>query len=73
MVGETEQGIDASRLVLGLQAYRPCAASQEDLARNVQRGLALGVRRFSYYNYGIMPRANFEWIKYCNRQLKEAE
>ncbi len=73
VVGETEQGIDASRLVLGLQAYRPCAASQEDLARNVQRGLALGVRRFSYYNYGIMPRANFEWIRYCNRQLKKAE
>jgi len=56
---------DGGRLVLGLQAYHPCAASAEGLWANVERGLGLGVRQFSYYNYGIGPRPSLEWIRYC--------
>jgi hypothetical protein len=67
---EIGQGIDPGRIVLGLQAYPPCAVSRKDLALNVQRGLDLGIKQFSYYNYGIMPRANLDWIRHCSGLLR---
>ena len=54
---------EPGRLVVGLQAYHPCANSSQELAANVKRALELGIRQFSYYNYGIMPRPNLQWIK----------
>jgi hypothetical protein len=53
------------RLLVGLQAYHPCATSAELLAAQVNAAARLGVRHFSYYNYGIMPRANLAWIRSC--------
>ena len=59
-----------ARLVVGLQAYHPAAASREGLKANVARALELGARQLSYYNYGNMPRPNLEWIKYCTQAAK---
>jgi len=55
------------RLVLGLQAYPPCARDMDTLKANVDRGAALGVSQFSYYNYGIMPRPSLQWVSHCIR------
>ena len=62
---------DPGRLVLGLQAYYPCARSADGLWANVERGLELGVKQFSYYNYGIAPRPCLDWVKYCTERSSE--
>jgi hypothetical protein len=65
-VQEVASGPDeARRLVVGLQAYHPCACSEAALAEQVHSATGAGVTRFSYYNYGIMPRANLEWVESC--------
>lgn len=51
------------RLVVGLQAYPPASPDAETLRANVRRAVELGVRRLSFYNYGIMPKPNLGWIK----------
>ena len=61
---------DPEQLVLGLQAYYPCANSADDLRANVECGLELGVRQFSYYNYGIAPKPCLEWIGNCIKNSK---
>ena len=65
-IREVEKDLgDVSRLVVGLQAYHPAAPDGETLKANVERALALGAEQFSYYNYGIMPRPNLQWIRTC--------
>lgn len=54
---------DASRLTVGLQAYPPAARSAEELASEVEMVRSCGVERLSFYNYGIMPFTNLEWIR----------
>ncbi|MDE3000473.1 MAG: hypothetical protein OXU79_15470 [Gemmatimonadota bacterium] len=51
------------QLVVGLQAYPPASPDAATLSAGVKRALDLGIRRFSFYNYGIMPPANLAWIK----------
>lgn len=51
------------QLVVGLQAYPPASPDAATLGAGVERALGLGIRRFSFYNYGIMPQANLAWIR----------
>lgn len=53
------------QLVVGLQAYPPASPDAPTLGAGVERALELGIRRFSFYNYGIMPPANLAWIRQC--------
>ena len=53
------------QLVVGLQAYPPASPDARTLSAGVERALNLGIRRFSFYNYGIMPQANLAWIRQC--------
>lgn len=53
------------QLVVGLQAYPPASPDAPTLGAGVERALDLGIRRFSFYNYGIMPPANLAWIRQC--------
>lgn len=70
-VRETLVGLDdPERLVLGLQAYHPCAASAEELQVNVEAGLGLGITKFSFYNYGIAPPPCLSWIGQCVKGMK---
>ena len=52
-----------SQLTVGLRAYPPATRSSEELVAEVRKVRELGVSRISFYNYGIMPYANLEWIK----------
>ncbi len=52
----------AGTIRLGLQVYPPAARSAAELAANVHQALELGVSRFSFYNYGIAPRACLQWL-----------
>lgn len=53
------------QLVVGLQAYPPASPDATALGAGVERALDLGIRRVSFYNYGIMPPANLAWIGRC--------
>ena len=52
-----------ARLLVGLQAYPPASPDAQTLLANVEGALDLGVRRFSFYNYGIMPMPNLSWVR----------
>jgi hypothetical protein len=60
------------QLVVGLQAYPPASPDVETLGAGVERALGLGIRRFSFYNYGIMPEANLAWIRQCIGDARRA-
>ena len=53
----------SAQLMVGLQAYPPASPDAETLRANAQGALDLGVRRFSFYNYGIMPMSNLSWVR----------
>ena len=61
--GTVAAGVAASRLVLGLQCYPPCATRASDLIAAADSGARLGVSRFSFYNYGIAPPACLRWVE----------
>ncbi len=53
----------ADRLLIGLQAYPPASPDADALKANVASATGLGIQRFSFYNYGIMPPANLDWVR----------
>lgn len=60
------------QLVVGLQGYPPASPDAATLGAGVERALGLGIRRFSFYNYGIMPPANLAWIRQCIGNARHA-
>jgi hypothetical protein len=54
------------QLIVGLQAYPPASPDQETLVATTHAAHELGINRFSFYNFGIMPEANLLWIKSVN-------
>lgn len=63
-VGEAAEGAgDASRLTVGLQAYPPAAREAAELLSQAEAVRACGVKRLSFYNYGILPLPNLRWIE----------
>ena len=59
-------------LIVGLSAFAPHSPSRSVLERNVERALEMGVRAFAFYNYGIMPERNLDWVRGCARALRQA-
>ena len=55
------QGPD--QLVVGLQAYPPASPNAETLCQNVETAQKLGISKFAFYNYGIMPLPYLDWVK----------
>lgn len=51
------------QLIVGLQAYPPASPDAEALLANTQAAYDMGIRRYSFYNFGIMPEPNLQWIK----------
>lgn len=64
--------LNPRQLVVGLQAYPPASPDATTLGAGVERALDLGIRRFSFYNYGIMPPANLAWIRQCIGDARRA-
>jgi hypothetical protein len=60
-------------LIVGLSAFTPHTPSQEVLTRNVRQALSMGVRDFSFYNYGIMPERNLAWVRDAVAIIREAD
>lgn len=59
-------------LIVGLSVLAPHTPSQKVLIRNVRQALRMGVRGFSFYNYGIMPERNLAWVKEAVRIIGDA-
>ena len=53
----------ADRVWVGFCVYPPASPDVETLATNVKAATDLGVRAISFYNYGIMPKRNLQWMK----------
>ena len=53
---------EPAQLLVGLQAYPPASGRPEDLLANVKGAWDRGIRRFSFYNFGIMPAPNMAWV-----------
>jgi hypothetical protein len=60
-------------LIVGLSAYTPHTPSPKVLIRNVRQALRLGVRGFSFYNYGIMPERNLAWVRDAVAIINDAD
>ena len=54
---------EVDRVWVGTCAYPPASPTAETLAANVKAVAGLGVRAVSFYNYGIMPKRNLQWVK----------
>lgn len=64
-------GIRPDQLNVGLLAYYPGSPDQATLERTTQAALDQGIRGFSFYNYGIMPRKNLGWVKAAVEAIKK--
>lgn len=53
---------EPGKLLAGLLAYHP-VADPRTLREVIGAVHAAGVRRFSYYNYGMIPQRHFPWIR----------
>jgi len=56
-------GVQPENLIVGLSVFSPFTPTRSVLDRNVERTLRIGVRGFSFYNYGIMPARNLDWVR----------
>ena len=54
---------EVDRVWVGTCAYPPASPTAETLAANIKAVTELGVRAVSFYNYGIMPKRNLQWVK----------
>jgi len=52
----------ADRIGIGIQAYPPATDSADHLVKSVAAVRESGASIVSFYNFGIMPPANLEWI-----------
>jgi hypothetical protein len=59
----------AGKVWVGCCAYPPASPDAETLATNVKAAVDLGVRAVSFYNYGIMPKRNLQWIKHTIERI----
>jgi len=62
----------AGKLRAGFHTYSPNNPDRETLLRNVEAARALGVRAFSFYNYGIMPRRSLAWTRDAVSAIRKA-
>jgi hypothetical protein len=68
----TTQYCAADDLIVGLSAFVPHTPSKGVLTANVRRALDMGVRGFSFYNYGIMPERNLDWVASAVEMIRAA-
>ena len=54
---------EPAQLLLGLQAYPPASRGPGDLLANIDCAYNRGIRRYSFYNFGIMPKPNLAWVQ----------
>lgn len=58
------------QLIVGLQAYPPASPQAETLCQNVDIAQQLGINKFAFYNYGIMPMPSLAWVKQAIKQAQ---
>jgi len=59
------------QLIVGLQAYPPASPNAETLCQNVNTAQKLGITKFAFYNYGIMPTPSLDWVKQAIQQAQQ--
>ncbi len=51
------------RVGVGLQAYPPASTGAQSLKTSVDTVREAGIDRITFYNYGVMPKQNLDWIR----------
>ena len=51
------------QLVVGFQVGLPESGGKQEFLSRMSTARAMGVRDFNFYNYGLIPLENLEWIK----------
>lgn len=64
------QGWDIERVVLGQSLLPAIAADYGAAEARIQAALALGVRRFSFYNLGLLPPQRWQWLRTLSAMIK---
>jgi len=57
-----EQTGDATKIVVGLSLTAPLTTSAANLRAKVDAARALGIGKFSFYNYGFVSAARLDWL-----------
>ena len=64
IIGEAAKAAGGgAKIRAGFHTYPPNTPDKATLLRNVEAAVDLGVRAFSFYNYGIMPRRSLGWTR----------
>lgn len=58
-----DQGWDLSRVIVGQSLIAPVASSWDAARTRVEAALELGLRRFCFYNYGLLNTSRWNWLK----------
>jgi len=64
--GKYQEIGNREKLVVGYSVYGSSTPNAETLYNNVRVAIDIGVKHFAFYNYGIMPPKNLEWVKKAN-------
>ncbi|MFT5377432.1 MAG: hypothetical protein ACI906_004271 [Candidatus Latescibacterota bacterium] len=67
----SDLGIESAQIHAGFGAYHPASPDEATLVSTTRAAIEEGVSGFSYYNYGIMPRKNLQWVKSAVALVKE--
>ena len=57
------------QLVVGYSVYGASTPNAETLEQTVGAAIEIGVKHFSFYNYGIMPPSHLAWLKQAIQQI----
>jgi hypothetical protein len=66
----SDLGIEPQQIHAGFGAYHPTSPDEATLVATTRAAQEEGVSGFSYYNYGIMPKRNLQWVKAAVSQVR---
>jgi hypothetical protein len=58
-----QETLGGAELILGFQVGLPESGGREEFLDRMKAARGMGITRFNYYNYGLIPLSNLAWIK----------
>ena len=65
-----DKGWDMSRVIIGQSLVGDAVPSWEEAKARVQTALDYGIRRFSFYNFGILNSARWQWLEHLSSIIR---
>jgi hypothetical protein len=61
-VESLQASVGSGRITLGLQVGLPKSGGKKEFLEKVSTARKLGITSFNFYNYGLIPLQNLQWI-----------